>query len=293
MRKGDWWKLIIVVFVVVVGFLLMDKDYLPSELDKAQKYLNEMKSLDSTSWFRAHGYILRMRNNYNSSVVEVEVDRSFSVNISAENLNKVFEKVEYSYSLVGINLKICLDDTLLSVGYLKSVRSVRNALKKSRNHKEMIHIIIADEINSQTFGWTQFYSAIKFPNQEELDKVGIYIFYNNIREYSDVDSITFDYSDTIITTGELLVKVLVHEIGHSLCLVDNPGSYFEDSRYSVMNQGYRIVIVNGPNNRGPEFSERDLKCIDLNMILGIDRTMKYLKIGCDPQNERKYNQKIY
>lgn len=281
-------KLLIVIVIAIITISLMNNKFLLSKTKGTtpEEYLESMRQDDSIAQFRACGYFLRMKNNYNSSIIKVEVDRSFSVCISAEDLKKIFEKVEYSYRLAGINLKIFLDDTLLSVGYLKNTNSLREALKKTRNYKEMIHVIIADEINAPVFAWTQFYSNVKFPDQNDLDKVGIYIFYENIRKYSDVDLITFDYKDTVITTGELLTKVLIHEIGHNLCLVDNPGSYFEDSRYSVMNQGKRITIINGPNNKGPEFSKNDLKCMDLNMILGIDRTMKFLKPGCDPKREK-------
>jgi len=283
-------KLLTVIIIALVVVALMDKSCLPSEKDGheylmqmlGQSYLENMKQDDLIAFFHAHGYFNRIKNNYNSSVIQVEVDRSFSVQISAEDLKKVFEKVEYSYRLAGINLKIHLDDTLLSVGHIKNVGDLRNCLKKTRNHRDMIHVIIADEVNAPIFGWTQFLSSAKFPNQDQLDKVGTYIFYNNIREYSNVDSITFDYYDSVITIGELLTKVLIHEIGHNLCLIDNPSSYFENSMYSVMNQGYRVTIVNGANNQGPEFSGKDLKCMDLNMILGIDRTMRFLKPCCDP-----------
>lgn len=294
MNKKFFLKLLAVIIIALAAVLLIDKSCLPAEKDGhdylmqmfGQSYLEKMKQDDSIAFFYAYGYFNRVRNNYNSSVIQIEVDRSCSVGISAEDLKKVFDRVESSYRLAGINLKIYLDDTLLSVGKIRTLSDLRETLRKTRDHRDMIHIILADEINAPIYGWTQYNSGHKEPSQKDLDRTGTYIFYENIRLRADVDSIIFDYTDSILTTGELLAKVMTHEIGHSLCLDDNPGYYYVGSLYSVMNQGSRITLINGPNNRGPEFTKGDLSRMDRLMILGIDRSDRYYKEGFDLRIER-------
>jgi len=207
-----------------------------------------------------------------SKPLKVEVDRSYSVNLSTNDLLIILNQVSHIYFVQGINLEFIIDDTLLNVGTLHSENDMRNAFAKTRKYKNAIHMIIADEVGSDVFGITQFNSIIGwYPKQKDLDRTGSFIFIENIRRWSDIDSLTFNYSDTLVTFGELLTKVIAHELGHCLGL-DHP-EYGTNLR-SLMNQGVRVSMINGPNNEGSRFSS-DIKGINMNMILGIDRCLKW------------------
>ena len=150
----------------------------------------------------------------------------------------------------------------------------KRELRNHRHLEDCQHVLIVQRgVETQTFGWTVCWPEVSDTfSQYHLNSVSSVIFVDNINlDRQDSRGIIhgINWSDSIVTADELLIKVIIHEIGHQYGLSDN----YSDI-YSVMHQGDDIQTVQGPNDKGPRFSKEDIEKFRFDQRLGIERVKK-------------------
>ena len=150
----------------------------------------------------------------------------------------------------------------------------KRELRNHRHFENYQHVLLVCRgVETQTFGWTVTWTEVGDTFSEfHLNSVGSVIFVENIyldRQDSRGIIRSINWSDSIVTSEELLIKVIIHEIGHELGCPDN----YSDV-YSSMHQGDDARSVQGPDNKGPRFSKDDISGMRFDSILGINRVKK-------------------
>lgn len=201
--------------------------------------------------------------------VEYTIDTGLKIN------PQVFVEVKKIFQEANINL-IAVTDTfdILDIFPYPNIGGEQiyfTTAAQTRIYKNAQHVLLAKlESPIWTFGFTIVMDQKNISDSsilDSLDKVGSIVFLENLN-YWTFGERGINWQDSIVTYDELLVKVIVHELGHQL------GLHESENLKSVMCQGMELQTIQGPNGTGPEFLKEDIEGFRFDSRLGINRVRR-------------------